>query len=295
MRDEAFEIGGGKLHVLSNPYELDGRVSTHPAGARGFAPANVYLLAEDGEHLLVDTGYSVHEAAVLERLDSLVGADDRLSLLPLRLGEFIGVCNVRPIAERFDVGMIYGVFGMPAPAEWADVRPEYRPSIVEGGGGRLREVEQSPAPAVGESLRLGSEGRELRFLTSPLKLLPTVWLYDTETKTLFSSDCFTWVWRESDEGPWSVTADDDVVTEEEILEYLFLSRFWWLPGADTDPIRTQLAAIFEENEVETIAPCFGCVLSGGEVVARHYRMLDEILRRAPDLPKADVTTGRWNR
>jgi hypothetical protein len=33
------------------------------------------------------------------------------------------------------------------------------------------------------------------------------------------------------------------------------------------------------SDVETIAPGYGCILRGHNVVARHYQMLDEILKR----------------
>jgi len=292
---EALEIGDGQLFALSHPYALDGRVSTHPKEAKGFASSNAYLVAEGDEHLLIDTGLSVHEEAILAQLGSLIEPGGRLSVYPLRLGEFSGVCNVRPVAERFDVDVVYGVFGMPDPAEWSDIRPEYRPSIVEGGGGRLREVEQRQAPPVGKAFEIGSEGREIQFLAAPLKLLPTVWLYDTGTRTLFSSDSFTWLWRPTEAGPWVVEGDEDPISAEAVQDYLFASRFWWLPGADTDRIRSELATIFDEYEIEAIAPCFGCVLKGRDAIGRHYQMLDDILRRAPELPKADVATGRWER
>ena len=36
--------------------------------------------------------------------------------------------------------------------------------------------------------------------------------------------------------------------------------------------------MFDKYDVETIAPGYGCILRGRKVVARHYRMLDEILK-----------------
>ena len=47
-------------------------------------------------------------------------------------------------------------------------------------------------------------------MQAPLRLIATRWLYDRATRTLFSSDMFTHVWRDSETGPWIVTdADND--------------------------------------------------------------------------------------
>ena len=54
------------------------------------------------------------------------------------------------------------------------------------------------------------------------------------------------------------------------------TRYWWLEGAPTDSIRRGIDDVFDKYDVETIAPGYGCVLRGRKVVARHYRMLDEI-------------------
>ena len=45
----------------------------------------------------------------------------------------------------------------------------------------------------------------------------------------------------------------------------------------TDSIRRGITGIFEKYDIETIAPGYGCILSGRNVVARHYQMLDDFL------------------
>jgi hypothetical protein len=56
------------------------------------------------------------------------------------------------------------------------------------------------------------------------------------------------------------------------------TRYWWLEGAPTDSIRRGIAEVFDKYDIETIAPGYGCILHGRDVVARHYRMLDEFLK-----------------
>jgi hypothetical protein len=90
---------------------------------------------------------------------------------------------------------------------------------------------------------------------------------------------FTHVWRARADGPWVVTDDDDTTSARELRSFLLNTRYWWLEGAPTGSIRRGIANVFDKHDVETIAPGYGCILRGHNVVARHYQMLDEILKR----------------
>jgi hypothetical protein len=89
---------------------------------------------------------------------------------------------------------------------------------------------------------------------------------------------FTHVRRAREDGPWIVSEDDDTVSARDLRSFLLNTRYWWLEGAPTDSIRRGIGEIFDKHDVETIAPGYGCILSGRKVVARHYRMLDDILK-----------------
>jgi flavorubredoxin len=115
-------------------------------------------------------------------------------------------------------------------------------------------------------------------MQAPIRLIATRWLYDRATRTLFSSDLFTHVWRDRASGPWTVTDDDDTTTLPELRSFMLNTRYWWLEGAPTDSIRRGIGDVFDKYDVETIAPGYGCILRGRKVVARHYRMLDEFLK-----------------
>ena len=93
----------GKLYALQNSLHLDGRVSAYPARARGYSMANCYLLVEDDAATLLDTGYAVHEPVIRRQIASLLGPEQRLSLFPLRLNEFMSINNVETLAAHFDV------------------------------------------------------------------------------------------------------------------------------------------------------------------------------------------------
>ena len=60
-----------------------------------------------------------------------------------------------------------------------------------------------------DTIELGKHGRAIDVMQAPIRLIATRWLYDRATKTLFSSDMFTHVWRDSETGPWIVTDTDN--------------------------------------------------------------------------------------
>jgi hypothetical protein len=264
------------LYALCNPYQLDGRVSWHPSGTRGFAPMNSYLLTAGDAALIIDTGVSLHEQALLDQLATLITDNTQLAVVHTRIGEYTTICNTVAIADRFGLTTVHSE--QPDSPLWVDFRPgrgRHHGALDPLGDARVR---QYAAPGV---IYVDADGeRVVEIFHSSLRLLPTSWLYDHRTHTLFTSDIFSHVARPTLKGPWLVSAADDTMTLEAVQRHLFESRYWWLPGARTDSIRRAIADIFERYDVETIAPGFGCLLSGRDVVTRHWGMLDEILAQA---------------
>ena len=72
-------------------------------------------------------------------------------------------------------------------------------------------LDSMPVTAVtrADTIELGKQGRPIDVMQAPIRLIATRWLYDRATRTLFSSDLFTHVWRDRADGPWIVTDDDD--------------------------------------------------------------------------------------
>src|SRR4051794_26479959 len=101
MGTDILDLCDGRLVGLPSPYRLDGRVSTHPDDARGFAPMNTYVLVERDAALVLEAGLSVHEASLLRRLDVVLAGRREIGLFPLTLSDFHSVCNARAIIERF--------------------------------------------------------------------------------------------------------------------------------------------------------------------------------------------------
>jgi hypothetical protein len=122
--------------------------------------------------------------------------------------------------------------------------------------------------------------RTLERIEPSLRLLNTVWLYDARSRTLFSSDSFSHVMPRADELFLS-DGDADTTSVAAVRDHL-AAKLHWLPGADLAGIITEIAETFAERDIETIAPSYGCVISGAAVVERHLelmlRALEELAR-----------------
>jgi hypothetical protein len=284
----AWALADERLFVLSNPYELDGRITHYPRDTRGYAPMQCYLLKEGDHALLMGSGWSTQQERILDQLSTLLGSA-QLSFIPAGL-DLSRLCNVRPISDRFGLAYCYYPPVFDDPAYRMGIRPEFPQDESDS----LRATTATPVPT-GKPFNIDPAGtRALEVLVPALRLLPGQWLYDGATKTLFPVDVFTWVTRPDAAGPWVVTEDDDDPTTVETVRHrLFDNRYWWLPGANTAKIRERLADLFERYEIENIAPENGCVLKGSKVVGRHYRFLDDVLASAPQEPPHGVAVGQW--
>ena len=191
-------------------------------------------------------------------------------MFPLRLNEFMSINNVESFAGHFNVETCYTSnidaalwFDFGAKAEGRDILKSMKVTAVTRA----------------DTILLGKGGRAIEVMQAPIRLIATRWLYDRATKTLFTSDMFTHVWRDSATGPWIVTeTDDDSTSLRDVRSFMLNTRYWWLEGAPTDTIRRGIGKVFDTYDIETIAPGYGCILRGRSVVERHYRMLDEFLK-----------------
>jgi hypothetical protein len=264
-------LADGRLYALQNPFPLDGRVSAYPASARGFSAANSYLLAESDAAMLIDTGFGKDEPAIRAQIESLIAPGLPLSLFPLRLNEFMSINNVESFAGHFNVETCY-TSNIDA-ALWFDF------GAKTDGRDILKSMKVTAVTRT-DTIALGNGGRAIDVMQAPIRLIATRWLYDRATRTLFSSDMFTHLWRDAATGPWIVDEiDNDATSLADVRSFMLNTRYWWLEGAPTDTIRRGIGKVFDAYDIETIAPGYGCILRGRAVVERHYQMLDEFLKR----------------
>jgi hypothetical protein len=268
-------LADGQLYALQNPFVLDGRVSAYPASARGFSVANSYMLTQPDAAMLIDTGFGKDEPVIRAQVESLIAPGLPLSMFPLRLNEFMSINNVESFAGHFNVETCYTSnidaalwFDFGAKAEGRDILKSMKVTAVTRS----------------DTIQLGKGERFIDVMQAPIRLIATRWLYDRATRTLFSSDMFTHLWRDDATGPWIVQESDNSSTDNDstaladVRSFMLNTRYWWLEGAPTDSIRRGIGNVFDKYDIETIAPGYGCILRGRNVVQRHYAMLDEFLK-----------------
>src|ERR1700732_2260760 len=199
-------LAQGKLYALQHPFALDGRVSSYPASARGFSVANSYVLTQSDATMLIDTGFGKDEPLIRAQIERLIAPGLPLSMFPLRLNEFMSINNVESFAGHFNVETCYTSnidaalwFDFGAKAEGRDILKSMKVTAVTRA----------------DTIQLGKTGRAIDVMQAPIRLIATRWLYDRATRTLFSSDMFTHVWRDTATGPWIVQESDNVSADND--------------------------------------------------------------------------------
>ena len=266
-----FSLADNKLFALQNVFELNGRISQYPKSARGYPPSICYLLKQDDGALLLDTGYTAHEGSLLSQIKSIIDIDLPLHVFPMRINEFMSVCNAMPIAEMFNVIACYAP--IPDIDCWLDFNWDNR----DGDNAEPLNLKTALLDPKGK-IEVGNSGlRLVDAFNAPIRLINTSWIYDGVTRTLFTSDMFTHFWSDKPEGPWILTANDDNSSVESVKSFLLNTRYWWLAGANIDGLRQEVMDVFERYEIETIAPAYGAILQGRDLVERQFSLLNDAL------------------
>lgn len=261
---DADELAGGRLVVLGGYIRANGTASWIHETADGWQPSNAYLLLEDGNAALVDTGAAAHAGAVVEQLGRRLPPGAALSIFLTR-AELDCIGNLGPIASAFPLA---GVFtgGNNNPFDAFDAVPDVRGAVHLQVGRKKGEV-----PIV------LSGSRSLEVIDAPLRLLATYWVYDSDTRTLFTSDSFGHGLVGSPERP-RVLTEPDGVDRDEVRAYL-LAKFGWIERATTSLVRDEVEAVFASREIEILAPTNGCAIVGHDAVVAHYEAVQDALER----------------
>ena len=263
-----------KLYALQSIVPLDGRVAAFPHSAKGYAPINCYLLKQGDHAMMLDTGFTAHRAGILRAMEDVLGLDGTVTIFPLRMNEFMSLCNAMAIADRFHVDGCISV--LRDAAFWVDLE-SIEESEVKSANTRLKTI----LIAGNEQLQLGQgNSRPLQLFQSPVRLIATRWVYDAELKTMFTSDMFSGLHGATPDEAWTVEDPaDDHTTVDDVSRFLLGTRYWWLEGATTDDLRRGLGKVFDSCDVITLAPGYGKIIRGRALVERHIAMMDEALRR----------------
>jgi hypothetical protein len=271
FKSAVLPIVDGRLYALQNSFALGGRASAYPANAEGYSVCNCYLLKEGDRAVLLDSGLTVHADSLISQVASLIDPGTRLSVYPLRINEFMSVANVEALADAFDVEQCYS--SNADAAVWVDFGARSDKPGAKVSPLVTTMVKRSQRLFVGDEER----GRALEAFQAPIRLIGTRWIYDEMTRTLFTSDSFSWEWSQSEDGPWFLDNATCNTTAAQVRSFLLNTRYWWLEGGDTATLRRKLALVFEQYDIENLAPGYGRVFRGRDLVKRQYQLLDQVL------------------
>jgi flavorubredoxin len=273
VKTQAVELVPDRLYRIGAMMPLDGRISWVPSTLRGYQPANCYLILEGKNATLIDTGPALYEHEIVDQLKSVLPADAHLTVFVTRL-EPEGLGNIGPIQagigiDRIITGGIPNMFD-----SWNEI-----PGFVEMWNNRsdwLGDRTFMDRVATGESIPMGGSDR-LLVLPAPLRILATFWVYDKETRTLFTTDVFGHTSAKSPtESPVrSSLAEDDTTYESARAQVL--AKFPWVAYANNEPIDDKLTQLFAERQVDMIAPMHGAILRGEALVNKHVEILHRVL------------------
>jgi len=271
----ATELAPGVVAV-SGAVPLDGIASWAPVLPERYQANTAYLLTEGDEHLLIDTGLRVHWAGIRRRLEERVAPGSRIKVFMTR-PEPDAVGNIEKVREVYlmdDTDVMSG--GSDTPFDFF---------ATAGGRKGTGDAEGSATPAILRTTGFDlSPDRAVRIIVPKLRFLPSYWPFDVRTRTLFTSDVFTHVDQAEPSGLRVVRDPAELPEDEHIARHLF-SKFWWLPGATTAEFVDDLRTIFAGLRPERVAPGYGAVLEGREVVDRHVEAVLRVL--------VDAQQGRY--
>ena len=271
------ELSNGKIFALQNIFELDGKVSAYPSSTSGFSCSNSFLIYEKSGALLLDTGNTSHEKMVLKQLSTILEPNTPLSIFPLRINEFMSVGNAMAIAKEFNVIECYS--HVPEMTFWLDFE------TTESKKAKIIPTTVLKFPG---KIEIGGTNRLVDAFRAPIQLIATRWVYDQTTKTLFTSDSFTQFSQEKIEGPWIMEENNRHDSYKFAKSFLLNSRYWWLEGANTMPLRNDINEIFGKFEINTIAPGYGSIINGEKLVNEEFSTLMQILEDL-DREKTDAS------
>ena len=182
----------------------------------------------------------------------------------------MSINNVETLAAYFNIEQCYT--GNPDANWWFDF------GATSDCGKNILENLNITVVSRSEVLPIGHLGeRLLDVFQAPVRLISTRWIYDRATKTLFSSDMFSHVWRDNPQGPWFVDASNDPSSFDHVRSFLLNTRYWWLEGVNTGQLRNAVRKVFETYDIETLAPGYGAIIRGRDLVEKQFEIFDQVL------------------
>ena len=231
--------------------------------------------------MLIDTGFGKDEPAIRSQIEQLIAPGLPLSLFPLRLNEFMSINNVAAFAGHFNVEQCY-TSNIDA-ALWFDFG-----SRTDGRD--ILESMKVVAVTRSDTIQLGGQGRPIDVMQAPNSP-------DRHALAVRSCNADAVLVRHvhpclARQSAGALDRDrsgrrHDVDTRRAVVpaQHALLVAGRGADQFDAARNRQCVRPVRRRDHRSRL----GCVLHGREVVARHYRMLDEVLKACD----ASVAVSRY--
>ncbi len=173
-------------------------------------------------------------------------------ILPTR-SELESIGNMGSIIDNFPhVELITTTRALP-PLGLAHMRPERRASVKARRIVRGEKLEAAGFPS-------------LDTISPIIRILNTIWIHDTRSGVLFTSDFFSNELLPDRETP-TIRQDSNGLPDALAVRRSILARFDWLERARTSALMSQWDELFSQIKPTAIAPSLGRIVKGANVVA----------------------------
>lgn len=253
-----------------------------------------YVLQKEREAVMIDTTVAALRDRLFAGLSGLLGDSAPIDVVMTRYN-FDTLVNFPWLRRNFPVDRLYTsllagfVLGTDSVMSFMDAFEEAHTEA------QVRHAVGIEPMGLPQNSDFTAGGRRMRCVAAPFRLLLTNWVYDYDTQSLFSSDAWgIGTLAGQDDRPVIDDSEDARLTRDAVANALS-NRFDWLLGADTDPIRRSLDALFEEYPVQRICPSHGAVIEGVGAVQLIRELTDDVLEEfhTTRLPSLVVGTPQY--
>ena len=269
----------GRLHLLGASVPLDDRISWYDGASGRYVPFNTYLVADGDRLLLVEAGVPAVFAAVERQIGNMFPLSGVPSRIAVTRNEPDCVASLPLMVRRFALDTVHSPGLMNTLQFFASDATDLRERAFAHQANELQMLDFGvrcvPALA-GEEIAVGPSC-SLRIIAAPLRILPTVWLHDPVTRTLFCSDSFADETGNAPDVRLLSTVEPAAALEARFLRS-FALKFDWLARSDLTGVIGDLERIFADFDIERLAPNRGLVVSGYRAVHAKQAALLAALR-----------------
>lgn len=217
---------------------------------------SLYLLREGEDVILVDSGSFYHREEITRDIDAETDGDGPDAII-LSHSDYPHAANVSPLGGATEDVELVASSGSPEQQGLPDARK------CEIGG------------------QLDVKGRTFSFIDPPLAdRSHTTWIYDHSDGVLFTADGFG-NYHKSDQCRYLSDDFQSMIPEDEIYEY-HRDNLVWLRYVAPEKVERTLDSIFEEFDVNAIAPIHGNPITGDDVAVYRNRLYEAMCRIADD-------------